>query len=151
VDRQTCAIKTSGALSCWACTRARPRRCRSETDIDWASVRGGAAHTLRDQERRHRVGWYEGTFGKLGIGSTAFTFAPAQIGGAIDWSEVAPRRVAHLWPARRGIACWGRNQKGQLGGGVLASSTIPRRVDATTTWVDRRHRRHLWLRDARRR
>ena len=96
---------------------------------DWSSVVAGNSHTVALKTDGSVWSWGWGGNGLLGNGTTANSSSPVQEAtGASDWSSVvtgigvwhtvALKTDGSLWS-------WGLGNKGQLGNGTTANSTIP--------------------------
>jgi hypothetical protein len=79
--------------------------------------------------------WGQGTYGVLGIGSTADTSSPVQVGALTAWTKVACgihytialKSDGTLWG-------WGYNSTGSVGTGNTTIYSSPVQIGALTTW-----------------
>ncbi len=126
----TCAVR-SGRIACWGYDdagqlgdggqgglRAYPVLIKSGAS-DWRSVSAGGEHTCGVRAGRVACWGWDGS-GELGDGAAdAVRAYPAYIkSGATDWGSVSAGNQ-HTCAVRAGrVACWGRDNTGQLGDGT---------------------------------
>lgn len=92
----------------------------------WTSVTSGDAHTCGIRAGRIYC-WGDDTYGQLGDGTSGgFRATPAPIAsGATDWTSVSAGN-SHTCAVRAGrVACWGRDDEGQLGDGTVGPAADP--------------------------
>ena len=87
--------------------------------------------------------WGDNEFGQLGIGEGALAVdqpVPMQVGTSDEWvAVVAGLRHTCALDCRRGLWCWGGNDRGQLGNTTAipgADSPVPVRVPGSKTWAN---------------
>ncbi len=61
----------------------------------WASVIGGAFHTLAIKTDGTLWAWGENSSGPLGLGNTVDRSSPVQVGTATNWLRVSPQNCGH--------------------------------------------------------
>lgn len=131
----TCGIKTDDTLWCWS-FGAAPAKVGSAT---WSSVSQKSNHACGIQTNGSLWCWGSNTFGELGNGTTTASTVPVRVGSRTDWSTVAVGgRNARGFTCATTTSgegwCWGLNVDGQLGNGSTTDSSVPVRIDSTTSW-----------------
>ena len=145
----TVAIKSDGTLWSWGYNVAGQLGDGTKTDssvpvqestaaTDWISSSAGYEHTVALKSDGTLWGWGDNNRGELGNGTTTDSLVPVQEDtAATDWSSisagnwhtVALKSDGTLW-------AWGLNDKGQLGNGTIANSSVPVRENtAATDWI----------------
>jgi hypothetical protein len=139
-----CAIKTSGALSCWGNnfngatgTGTAPGQDPAPTPVSgggtWIDVSAGdvseATCGIRDD---HTLWCWGNEFGTSGV-----VRVPTAVDSATDWARV---RIdfSHACAIKTSgeLYCWGGNQQGQLGTGDMLPQPAPTRIGTDTDWRD---------------
>lgn len=148
----TCAITSSGLLSCWGRNtegelglgEGAPSQVRTPTMIEgrWRAVAAGQSHTCAISDARDLYCWGDDFdadehAGPLGLPGAEVHLTPTLVDDGGDWAELstdtfhtcALRVDGSLW-------CWGRNAEGQLGlGDPTARGDAPLRIGARSDWV----------------
>ncbi len=105
--------------------------------IAWASVSAGGDHTCGIATTGELYCWGQDTFGQLGDGgANTDQPAPAQVGGASNWSRVSAG-TSHTCAVKTNgrLYCWGRDHTEQLGDGVgTTDQPAPVRVGTAANW-----------------
>ncbi|MCP3143791.1 Ig-like domain-containing protein [Pyxidicoccus xibeiensis] len=137
----TCARKTDGSLHCWGNNASgqlgvgdRVNRLvptRVSVGSTWRSVSAGVEHACGIQTDGSLWCWGSNVHGQLGVhpgsanvplscgSGVACATSPLRIGTANDWAKVAVGDDFTCALRSTGsLSCWGRNDVGQLGGGV---------------------------------
>lgn len=117
---------------------------QADTERNWLSVKTsyyggiGFSHTLGIKKDRTLWGWGGNSNGQLGLGTAVpvgNTFSsPVQI-GTDTWSYIASGAAASAAIKRNGtLWSWGSNTSGQLGNGVVTSTSSPVQVGIGSDW-----------------
>ncbi len=131
----TCALRKSGALSCWG------EGAHGELG-DGTYVSGTTPHVVGDTWRDVVAG--NGTTcgvrkdgALLCWGAMTSAATPTSIDASTNWVRVA-LGDGHgcALKATGALACWGTNDAGQLGDGTQTARSTPMAVDGATDWVD---------------
>ncbi len=139
------AIQKDGSLWAWGDNvdgqlglgdnedRTIPTQVSSE---QWRSLTAGLQHSLGIREDGSLWAWGSNEFGQLAQGEDiAESDEPLQVGTATDWLAVTAGIYHTLSLTHDGkLLAWGNNEKGQLGNGSFAHSTIPLVIQETWTW-----------------
>jgi alpha-tubulin suppressor-like RCC1 family protein len=152
----TCARKTSGRVFCWGVdsegqlgdgTVGSPFEQPTPVQVagnatSWASLAKVATqsnHICARKTNGRLFCWGEDDDGRLGdgtIGLPAESAVPVKVtGNATNWKRVTGGRVHTCALKRNGrIFCWGRDDSGQLGDGIVGPNTaIPVQVIGNAT------------------
>ena len=144
-SNHTCAVKTDGTAWCWGENGDGQLGNNSTTDkstpvqvlglggsgtlTDVSQIAGGNEHSCALKTDGTVWCWGEGSYGRLGVGSTADTRTPVQVlglGGSGNLTGVAQITVAGWYTCALktdgAVWCWGHNDFGQLGIGVSGVS-----------------------------
>ena len=140
-DWHTCGIKADQTLWCWGANADGELGNDSTEDSPWpvqigaanwsnvlVGVGAGGTHTCGVKLDGSLWCWGANAFGQIGIGSTAGSLTPVQVGSA-SWADIAGgtghtcgiRGDGKLW-------CWGDNDSGQVGDGTLVNRLVPVRI-----------------------
>jgi len=130
----TCALRESGAVSCWGANTHGQLGINSLVNSPVPlSVSGLSGATQVAAGIRHAcarlisgsvVCWGGNDFGQLGNGSTTNSTVPVAVLGLTDAVEVSAGALFTC--ARRAsgsVVCWGRNDLGQLGNGSMGTTS----------------------------
>ncbi len=143
----SCGLR-GGALYCWGfnlvgavgdgTTTTRPSPVRIGAGNDWTQVAAGALHSCGV-----RAGalfcWGTNSDGQVDGGpDVPLRTSPTQVGSDTDWAQVSGGR-RHTCGLRgpsgqRTLACWGANDRGQLGDGATATLYVPTAIGADDDW-----------------
>ena len=143
-DRHTCALTTTGEVSCWGANDAGQLGDGSVLDRD----RAVRVHGLRDGPVRITAGenhtcvlsaegavrcWGKNASGQLGDGTFVTRRRPAPIRGRVNAAEISAggRHTCAVTTAGE-VECWGANDWGQLGTSTPTARSEPRRVPGLT-------------------
>lgn len=145
-EDRTCAISTGGVLSCWgddalggvgdgapSQDRSSPVPLGSGYEVVVAAHRSSCA--IGNGELRC---WGGNDSGELGDGTTDFQFAPVDVPpeGVATWVTVALAEGHACGVQSDGATfCWGDNDGGQLGRGVVGMKLVPTPIAAGSTFV----------------
>ncbi len=149
-DEHSCALLASGKVACWGAnddgqigngaTGAAVTAPATVAGLDDAvEITGGGEHTCARRAGGSVVCWGYDYLGQLGNGATTPTRAtsPQAVAGLSDAVQITAGRY-HTCARRSGgtIACWGDNDKGEVGDGTTTQRDAPTQVlgvsDATT-------------------
>jgi alpha-tubulin suppressor-like RCC1 family protein len=141
----TCARQDDGTLWCWGRNDAGQLGHGGDGSVpdvvgmetDWTLVRAGGSSTCGLRAPGTLWCWGANGSGQLGLGMTGGSEpAPVQVGADADWTEVALGEGDHGCGLRSGgsLWCWGRNDFGQLGVG-LVGTPIPSPTAVAGTWI----------------
>ncbi len=139
------AIQKDGSLWAWGDNvdgqlglgdnedRTIPTQVRTE---QWRTLAAGLQHSLGIQEDGSLWAWGSNEFGQLAQEEEVTeSNEPLQVGTATDWLAVAAGLHHTLALTHDGkLWAWGDNERGQLGNGSFAHSTIPLVIQETWTW-----------------
>ncbi|WP_052573073.1 hypothetical protein [Haloferula sp. BvORR071] len=140
------AIKSDGSLWAWGYNFYGQLGVGSQTqantpvpvgtDHDWVAIAAGDSHTLALKSDGSAWAWGRNEDYQVGDDSSANRWSPVKVwGSATNWTSIAAggyhsagiRSDGSLWT-------WGRNDKGQLGGGTT-NSPVPRHIGSDTDWL----------------
>ncbi|MGL5857485.1 MAG: RCC1 domain-containing protein [Angustibacter sp.] len=149
-DLHTCATRTDGSLWCWgpggggrlgtgALTNHTSPTLVAGGNSGWSTVSAGNVHTCGIRTDGELRCWGANAVGRLGDGTVGVNrLSPTPVDGGGTWNAVSTGRD-HTCAIRGNntLWCWGSQQSGQLGDGVVATSnrSSPYQVSATTTWT----------------
>ena len=137
----TCALLETGAMQCWGFNATGQlgdgTTTLSVTPVDVLGLPGpvvsmsaGGVQTCALTSRGELLCWGGNADGQVGDGSLINRRLPTAVAGL----DAGVRAVAAGWKhtcailADEGMACWGQNDRGQLGNGSLLDSGIPLQV-----------------------
>ncbi|MFO0683381.1 MAG: hypothetical protein U0234_15090 [Sandaracinus sp.] len=141
-DAHTCAVRADGSVLCWGDDlhgqlgrggeggpdALSPAPVRVEGIDDAVEVRAGGAHTCARRRTGEVLCWGGGAAGQTGeLAASASVLArPIAVAGLVDAVELT--LGDHHACARHGrglVACWGGNERGQLGDGTREARATP--------------------------
>jgi alpha-tubulin suppressor-like RCC1 family protein len=141
-DEFACALMRDGSVKCWGLGESGQRGDRSFTTFGFtpgdvtgltgaSQVAAGYGHACALIVDGSIKCWGENREGQLGNGATADPgvaepVAVTGVTGALAIATGAYHTCAIL--SDRTVACWGRNDQGQLGDGTLTTSSTPVQV-----------------------
>lgn len=143
-DGHACALASDDTLWCWGAADSGQIGSGTEdalvpvqvgADPDWVAVSAGGSTTCGIRAPGSLFCWGSGFWGQLGDGTTGGSSStPTQVGTDEDWVDVAVGE-GHVCAIRAGgqLACWGRNDFGQLGQGT-AGEAIPTPSSVAGEW-----------------
>ncbi|MDN5894971.1 MAG: cutinase family protein, partial [Nocardioides sp.] len=136
----TCGIRDNGTAWCWGnnnrgqlgqnnrTLRIKPFRVGRRSD--WATISTAGWHTCATVKNGSAWCWGAAGYGQIGDGTVKRNrLIPRRVSGNQSWL-----RVSTSWSASCGLTdngdvwCWGLNNKGQLGTGGHADSSVPVKV-----------------------
>jgi alpha-tubulin suppressor-like RCC1 family protein len=137
----TCAVAASGALSCWGDNRSgqlgtndtNPRMVPTPVDATnvgnkVSSVLAGGSFTCAVLTDSTLWCWGGNQFGQLGVGDTNPRTAPVQVAPSILGNHVQSASAggdhACAITTDGAVWCWGNDDYGQLGAGMMSSSPV---------------------------
>lgn len=137
-DRHTCALRKDGGVLCWGdnnlgqlgdgtnTARANPAPVMGLTDAVEIAV--GRVHACARRTSGVVVCWGSNDSGQLGNGGSANSSVPTEVMGLVDASQLATGHLHSCALSRvtKQMACWGRNNAGQLGVPEPPGSPLPR-------------------------
>lgn len=147
--RHACGVALDDETYCWGSNDSgqlgtdsvafsTPTPVRVDTDVRFASVTAGGAHScgLTADGRAHC--WGDNRWGQLGDASTAVTRQPVAVNGGLVFSELSAgiRHTCGL-TADGAAYCWGANDESQLGLSTADSDphSTPQRVGAARSFT----------------
>jgi len=119
------APSTTTACSVGVCT---PVPARVEGLSRVVAIAGGDDHSLALDSTGRVWAWGGNGAGQLGIGSTAMTSSPVQVGLPSVVAIAGGLRSSEALTAQGTVWTWGWNSFGQLGTGATSASLTPLRV-----------------------
>ncbi len=134
-DGHSCALRGSGAVSCWgrnasgqlgdASITRRGTPVAAMGLADATSVSAGADHTCATRATGAVMCWGDNAAGQLGTGGGDRN-VPTAVPGIADAAEAAAGDL-HTCARRTtgALSCWGRNVEGQLGDGTNTARPMP--------------------------
>jgi alpha-tubulin suppressor-like RCC1 family protein len=146
----TCALKTDGALLCWGYngmgqlgdgTTTSPRRTPtavSGLQTGVVAVAAGGYFTCALTTGGAAACWGYNDSGQLGDGTTDDRRTPTALSGLPAGGVAVTAGLSHACALTTGggVACWGRNDSGQLGDGTTATQhETPAAVSGLATGV----------------
>ncbi len=119
-----------GSPTCTACGAIDYSSCN-----DWVQISAGFSHTCAIDSLGGVWCWGEGTYGRLGTGSSSHATSPSSVplpAAAVSVSAgtshtCAVTTAGEAW-------CWGRNNYGQLGTNDLVDKNVPTMVYGTSAF-----------------
>jgi len=150
-DHATCGIRSDHTLWCWGANdlgvvgigrgvASAPEPTRVGDRRDWAEVSVTLDHACGVTRGGTRFCWGQNATGQLGTGDTAPRWTPQRILDGITWAAVSVGgdidHDARYEGSSCGLSavgllyCWGSNDRGQLGVGSTADSTMPVHTDS---------------------
>lgn len=147
----TIATRANGSLWGWGSNAFGAMALPSTTTVrnmsmigaasGWTSQVAMSTHCLAVRSNGSLWVWGRDINGALGTGSSTNTnhlYVPTQLGTATDWAKVATPNMSSLAIKTNGVMySWGYGGLGTLGGGGLASRTVPAPVGtANSNWRD---------------
>ncbi len=150
--QSSCAIRTTGTVSCWGYNNGKGQLGgpltpgTSIVDVSGTNnatnvAAGLAFHCVTmpgDTEKATGVAhcWGNNTEGQLGDGTTTNHYLPQPVTGITTASAITAG-FGHACAAQDGgVWCWGRNAFGQLGDGTKAQHNAPVKVLDSDSWDD---------------
>jgi alpha-tubulin suppressor-like RCC1 family protein len=122
----TCARLSSGAVSCWGSLAGEtPTTVAGVSGASWVAV--GSRYACA-QTGTTVTCWGDGYVGQLGNGSTADQETPVTVtgvSGTMANTIAAGSATACVVLTAGSVRCWGYNDMGQVGSGLLGSSLVP--------------------------
>lgn len=146
----SCGLAASGRAFCWGgndrgqlgdSTRVdRPLPTPVAADLSFAALTAGGAHTCGiTRGERHLYCWGDNFWGQMGRGtrSTAAVRVPVFVLRSVRTADAGADHTCAVTSVEGVLACWGRNQWGQLGVGYRSDfpETRPVVVLASATAV----------------
>lgn len=144
----TCAILSGGAAKCWGyngsgqvgdgttSNRSTPVAV-SGLSSGTSKITVGWYHACAINSAGAALCWGDGNNGKLGNGTTAAKSVPTQVTGLTSGVVAITGGYEHTCAtlSSGGVQCWGYNNRGQLGNGTTASSSVPVTVSGLTNAI----------------
>lgn len=138
-----CAVRADKTLWCWGLNTSGQvgtgtgdpvflRPAAAGDASDWSRVSAGGSFTCALDGSKAISCFGSNSLGQCGNGTTATALNPTPIkGGASDWTALeAGATHACAIHADGSLACWGSNNRGQVGDGTLENKTEPTLVSA---------------------
>lgn len=142
-----CAVTTTGGLKCWGVSRVNGTMNDSSTATDFPGLSSGVASVSAGGGQACAVltsgalkCWGRNMNGELGDGTTTDSLTPVQVSGltsGVASVTLGDRHVCALLTSGS-VKCWGKNQSGQMGNGLIDQATIyqaPTQVTGLTSGV----------------
>jgi alpha-tubulin suppressor-like RCC1 family protein len=146
----TCAINEKGGAFCWGSNdagqlgdgttieRATPVNVTG-LDSQVTVIAAGGSHTCALISNGAVSCWGKNTTGQVGDGTAIDRTVPVAVAGLSSGVIALGAGFSHTCAltGTRGVACWGRNDAGQLGDGSVTDRTLPlniARVDQSITF-----------------
>ncbi|MBD63732.1 MAG: hypothetical protein CME62_00870 [Halobacteriovoraceae bacterium] len=146
----SCAVDSSGTVTCWGFNAEGQLGNNSTTDSNIAvSVSGlasgvkyvvtGSVHSCALLTTGAVKCWGDNSYGQLGDGTNTDSLVPVDVSGlssGVDY--IFSTRAYHTCAllSNGGVKCWGMNKYGQLGDGSTTDSNAPVNVSGLTSGVD---------------
>lgn len=131
----TCAIKADGTAWCWGSGYLRTLGNGGSSNTDdavqvsdagpWIHIDGGESHTCAVKADHTGWCWGTGSSGQLGDGNGAYTGSsvPVEVASSLKYQKIAAGGNSSCGLTVAGeIYCWGAQDHGQLGNGVIDGS-----------------------------
>jgi alpha-tubulin suppressor-like RCC1 family protein len=149
-DSHTCGLTSAGRAYCWgngAVGRlgigldfVAPLVPTSVAgDLTFTSISAGVSHTCGVTNAGLAYCWGDGTYGRLGNGSTANRLTPTPVSGDLSFVSISAGYFHSCGITTAGHAyCWGDNEFGQLGIGWAAPNSpqaTPKAVETNLTFA----------------
>jgi alpha-tubulin suppressor-like RCC1 family protein len=125
-DQRVCVLLRGGRISCWGAGSTTPALVKGIDDAVELAV--GARHACARRKDGSVWCWGDDAVGQLGDGDQLFEprSEPARVANLEDTVEIGAG--GHHTCARtkqKGVFCWGSNEHGRLGFGVVPRSAVP--------------------------
>ncbi len=101
----------------------------------WKYVAGNGTHTLAIKTDSTLWAWGYNDSGQLGNSSSAYRYAPTQVGSASGWQTVAAGYYYSLGIKNGTLWAWGANSFGQLGDGSYNEVLLPAQIGTGVNWL----------------
>ncbi|EFO79638.1 regulator of chromosome condensation RCC1 [Oscillochloris trichoides DG-6] len=134
----TCALTTSGGVSCWGNNESGQLgngiTIQRRTPVQVAGLSSGVAaiaageyHTCALTTDGAVTCWGSNGYGQLGDGTTTQRSTPVQVAGLSSGVTAITAGGSHTCALTTGgaVTCWGRNGNGQLGDGTTTQRSTP--------------------------
>ena len=146
--QHTCAITTSGGVSCWGLNRSgqlgNGTTKNSSVPVQVTGlasgvveIAAGGAHTCAVAAGGGVLCWGRNRSGQLGNGTTKNSSVPVQVSGLSSGVVEIAAGGAHTCAitVEGGVLCWGAGSFGQLGNGQVKGSSTPASVSGLDSGV----------------
>jgi len=145
----TCALTTAGGVKCWGdnyygqlgdgTTTNNPTPVDvSDLSSGVAAVSAGWDHTCALTTSGGVKCWGSNNYGQLGDGTTKDGPMPVDVSGLLDGVETIAAGGDHTCAVTisGGVKCWGANNSGQLGDGIVVNKPTPVDVSGLAIGVE---------------
>lgn len=140
-----CAIKSSGALTCWGSnysgqlgdgtTVDKTTPIITDSGVNYSQISTAQSHMCGITTAGVLKCWGSGFGGKLGTGNTADKKSPTVIDAGVSYSQVSGGDRATCGITTTGqMKCWGENNSGEIGDGTNTARYSPTVVDVGVTY-----------------
>ena len=133
----TCAVKADTTVACWGNNRNGQLGDNTTTNRSLPvavsglsgvrNITAGSYHTCATKNDGTVACWGENNNGQLGDGSTTERRTPVAVGAGLSGVTAVSGGSVHNCAQKSNgtVACWGRNDRGQLGDGSNTTRTTP--------------------------
>jgi alpha-tubulin suppressor-like RCC1 family protein len=132
-DNHSCALLRSNRVACWGFNSTTPVEVKGLDDV--VELAAGANHTCARRKNGTVWCWGDDSSGQLGDGDSLFVARPepARVAGLEGALEIGAGDQDTCARTANGVYCWGSNEAGRLGLGVVPRSETPVAVTGLST------------------
>ena len=115
--------------------------CESQVVGEWIKITTGGYQTCGIKDIlgvKKSYCWGAGTYGRLGTNSITTRLLPTELAITENssWSDISTNKFHSCGIKSNKLYCWGKNNKGQIGGTNTENRLSPELVNSDTNWRD---------------